>query len=85
MWEADLLRIRWIRGGIQVLRRNLYILADYIRDHWSGMRWIVLGHIHDSMGNIARQLEERYDMIFGILRDYNRVRLWEQLDLFGGN
>ena len=49
------------------------------------MRWIVLDHIHDSMDNIVRQLEERYDMIFGILYDYNRAHLWGQLDLFGGN
>ena len=80
--EIDFIRIRWIIGEIRVLKENLFVMSEHLRNHHRGMPWLIIDRFCDGMESIAEELNMRYENIFRILVEHDRTHLFGRLELF---
>ena len=80
--EIDFIRIRWIIGEIRVLKENLFVMSEHLRNHHRGMPWLIIDRFCDGMESIAEELNMRYENIFRILVERDRTHLFGRLELF---
>ena len=76
---SDWLRVRWSLDEIRILKHNLFVIANFVRDNSPGLPGNVLNLLCDGMELVVNNLDTEYELIFGILLDHKVPELWEYL------